>query len=768
LANINDFWELVKVAGGGTSDDLTRVLDSIVRSDRGKINTYFSDVVDQIAFNSEDWKRLRAFLIDIYSAHRAIATQASKISDPSNLSNTELDELFRSFGYPESTILRDYDNNPLPTKIALFLALVDLYKIKGTPQSVLEVLQFYGITKLDIFEFWLQKEDPNHLFFRGDVITGTSLNPDSLKLSYDLLTQGDPHWIYTEQEILALDRLNNINLPSHSPYFAVVPIVEFGSETPTFIRIVQDQYEDYKNTGNLPPQNAEVEILGEIVSFLELYLACVYEFQLLWDVGYKGDRYLCYDGDATSSIIINQEYESIIAPPITRDNIPIKLLQYYDEFTRETPRHFLQNKYDAQTLLTQINPTLKTNLDNLSVSTEEILQSLLKDLGIWVRNNIGFGFVNAGYITFGLKNLFEDLNGVINFFKPYHARLILLEKLVFDTRLFHAIRIDDDVDIPSMDLITHDFMTGNNYPCCSDEFPVDSTSDICFETGETLPACSRQYLDSTSINTTGLWQDNTYYEVNDSIIFGGDGIHDYRCIQSHLSNASTTKPTTGSSWPSFWEISSELICIDTTGNTFYQRDTYDCGSFHDLGAVTDIGHDTHHEGGHLDSDVHINIEQHIHDRLRCYHCTDSTGCIELGCSDCVNDGYCRFLGYDCLRSPIDTEGYVYSDVIPDPITGIVDAEIRPGVYTTEFIDDTSVTHVFDSTNFTYYQTGGFADFDTGGMFDCTHGFDMIQITIQENIAYLVQETGDNLLLDDQTPPGTYDGGRIQLEEGNKF
>ena len=258
---MEDFWELVEVAGGGTSDNLTRVLDSIVKSDRAKIDTYFTNVIDQLAFNSEDWKRLRAFFIDIYSAHRAIATQASKISDPSNLSNDELDELFRSFGYPHSTILRDFDNNPLVTKLALFLNLVDLYKIKGTPRSILESLQFYGITKLDIYEFWLQMETPSSLFFKGDVITGTSINPGSLDLSYDLLTAGDPHWLLTESQILALDQINDINLPSKTPYFAVVPIIEFGSETPTFIRIVQDQYEDYKNTGNLPHKMLKLQYL---------------------------------------------------------------------------------------------------------------------------------------------------------------------------------------------------------------------------------------------------------------------------------------------------------------------------------------------------------------------------------------------------------------------------------------------------------------------------------------------------------------------------
>jgi hypothetical protein len=752
LANINDFWELVKVAGGGTSTSLTRVLDSIVKSDAAKVNTFFTNVIDQLAFNTQDWKRLRQFFISIYAAHRSIATQASQISDPSNLSNDELDELFRSFGYPESTILRAFDNNPLPTKIALFLSLVDLYKIKGTPRSILEVLQFYGISELDIYEFWLQKQDPQSLIFKGDAVTGTTLNPDTIFLSYDLLTGGDPHWLLTENQILQLDSINDINLPSKSPYFAIVPIIEFGSETGTFIRIVQDQYEEYKNTGVLPPQNAEIRILGETVSFLELYLSCVYEFQKLWTVGYKGDRFICYDGDSTSPTIISQEYNDILSAPITRSNIPIKLLQYYDKFSRETPRQFLQNKNDAETILNQINPTLKTEIDNLTDSVEDVLQSLLKDLGIWVRNNLGLGFVNAGYITFGLNNLFDDLKGVINFFKPYRARLILLERLVFNQRLFDSIRLDDKFEAsPSISFEFSDYLTADSKPCCSGEFEVDSSSAQCYKVGETLPACTREYTEkicpdsTTCVNMTGLWTLGTSYSVNDGVL-GTDGIHDYKCIVTHTSTNST-KPGYGVGWMTYWEVISQFVCIDTTGNTFYTRDTFDCGSYFDIGAVSDIAHPTHHpeQADLFPSDVHMVIGQDFYDRLRCYHCTDSTGCVDIGCSDCINDGYCRFLGYDCLRTPIDSDGYVTSETISG----------NPP----DFIDDTSVTYVFDSTSFLYYQSGGFADWDKGGMFDCTHGFDLVQITIEEVTPailkedgdFLLQENGGKLLVEDMTP-----------------
>jgi hypothetical protein len=63
----------------------------------------------------------------------------------------------------------------------------------------------------------------------------------------------------------------------------------------------------------------------------------------------------------------------------------------------------------------------------------------------------------------------------------------------------------------------------------------------------------------------------------------------------------------------------------------------------------------------------------------------------------------------------------------------------------------------------YYQSGGFENFDgvpafdgtsyvyvegTQGRFDCTHGFDLVQIEIEDTIAALLQENEDDLLQED--------------------
>ena len=270
IKNFNElFWKLFNIAGGGTESDVIKILDSIVKSDRSKLDQYFTAAIDQIAFDTDDWNRLREFLIDLFSSHRSLITQSMQFSDPHSLSNSELDELFRSFGFQESVILKSFDENPLESKVQLFLDLVNLYKIKGTPRSILEVLQYYGIPELDIFEFWLQKSSPTELYFKGDVITGTTLNPSSISLPFDFVTGSDPHWMLSKSKILQLDSLNKINLPSKTPYFAVQPNVKIGIENSILVKLVQDQYDYWNTTGSLPPQNAEISILGVITSLLE-------------------------------------------------------------------------------------------------------------------------------------------------------------------------------------------------------------------------------------------------------------------------------------------------------------------------------------------------------------------------------------------------------------------------------------------------------------------------------------------------------------------
>jgi hypothetical protein len=516
---LDRFWDILSAISSNETtasegDTLTDVLDSLALDAQAKASSYFDAVMGGFPPSQEDdWIRLRTFLLDWYSALQTISSSTSEITDPRTLSNPDLDELFRSFGYLYSTQLRGFDDNPADLKVNFFLDLVNLYKRKGTPQTLVEVLQYYGVTNLNIYEFFIERDTPNSLVFKGTAIAGTETNPSTITFDYDRLTDGDPHWLYTESQILSLYNSNDINLPSKTPYLGVQPIASIdGAEIGILVRIVQDQYKYYLDNGTLPTANAEISETGEVVTLLELYLSIIYTFQKQYNVGQVGDNFLCYDGThaaLTEVTEIISEFETVTAKPTTRAEILTGLAEFYDTFTRETPRNFLQNRGDAETILTVLNPSLVSDLGSSTLTDSEMLFSLVKDLSNWVRINLGYGFVNMGFIMFGLDSFFEDLIPVINFFKPYRARLLLLELLKIDNPLFNTIIVEDNFESVKVEFPIYDFITGNGNPCCTNE-SIDST-DCC------------------------------------------------------------------------------TVClIDSTTSLYYQRDTYDCGSFHDIGAVTDI------------------------------------------------------------------------------------------------------------------------------------------------------------------------------------
>ena len=516
---LNRFWDILSAISSNSTtaaegDDLTDVLDSLALDAQAKASSYFNVVMGGFPPSQEDdWIRLRTFLLDWYASLQTISSSTSQMTDPRTLANPDLDELFRSFGYLYSTQLRGFDDNPIDLKVNFFLDLVNLYKRKGTPQTLVEVLQYYGVTKLNIYEFFIEKDSENSLVFKGTAIAGTETNPSTLTFDYDRLASGDPHWLYTESQILSLYNSNNINLPSKTPYLGVQPIASIdGAEIGILVRIVQDQYQYYLDNGSLSTANAEISETGEVVTLLELYLSIIYTFQKQYSVGEVGDNFLCYDGThaaLTEVTEIISEFETVTAKPTTRAGILTGLAEFYDTFTRETPRNFLQNTTDAETILTSLNPSLVNDLDTSTLTDSEMLFSLVKDLSNWVRINLGYGFVNMGFIMFGLDSFFEDLKPVINFFKPYRARLLLLELLKINNPLFNTIIIEDYFESVKVEFPFHDWITGNGNPCCT-ELSIDTT-DCC------------------------------------------------------------------------------TVCLnDSTANLYYQRETYDCGSFYDIGAVTDI------------------------------------------------------------------------------------------------------------------------------------------------------------------------------------
>ena len=123
---IDRFWELFKSVAGGTGTGITDVQNSLAKANRTKVEDYFSNVIDQISFSTIDYNRLRRLFVDLFATHRTLSNLSVSATDPHSLSNSDLDELFRSFGYPHSSQLRGFDENPLEQKVQFFLDAVNL------------------------------------------------------------------------------------------------------------------------------------------------------------------------------------------------------------------------------------------------------------------------------------------------------------------------------------------------------------------------------------------------------------------------------------------------------------------------------------------------------------------------------------------------------------------------------------------------------------------------------------------------------------------
>jgi len=654
MSNIDSFWEIFNAISTG-SGNITDALDSLAKSDKAKLENFFSSVVDQSSFDTTDWDRLRKFLIDLYASHRTFATSSIHASDPHSLSNSDLDELFRSFGFPYSTSLHGFDENPLEQKIQFFLDLVNLYKVKGTPQSIYDVLNYYGLTSLDIYEFFLELKSATSLQFKGTAVTGSSITPNRIILPFENLTASDPHWLYTAQQILQLNNINKINLPSKTPYLAIQPIIDIdGPEISILARAVQDQYDYYTTYATTPIANADISVVGETRSLLELYLSTIYVFNKLYSVGVVADRFKCYDGTNTNAIDIVSEYNSITTQPTSRSNLITKYDQYINNFSRLTSTNFLQNSSDAGTYLQQIAPDIKADLDS-SGDLEDVLSSLLRDLSTWVRTNFGLGFVNFSFILFGIQAFFEDIKQVIDFFKPYRARIVLLESLRISDRLLNSIVVEDKVSYDA-DINVYDFVTGDSTPCCSSDTPVDATSIIQCENST---KCTRHYLENpSSIRFRGFWKLGEYYELND-VIPDKDN-NQYICTSAHYA-LTTTKPPTGISYANYWDKLSEIVCQDNTSATYYSRDTFDCGSNFDYGAV-------------VNETTEIYQEDTIYDHMRCP--SDSSAFVVSQLNDYSYNTNTKHIPYSSPLDPNSTSFTILFDRTIDSTNYIPFVSIR--------------------------------------------------------------------------------------------
>lgn len=460
MFTIDDLWRIMKYLKDGTTDpDLSDLTTTLATSEKERTITFFEQILDQPSFNTEDYRRLREMFIDLYSSHKTIATTQKYVSDVHQLPNNHLSELFKSFGFPIGLELV-----PLTAKSNFFLDLVSFYKKKGTPETLVDVLDYYGFSDTDLIEYWLQKDEYGTLIFRGESVrlaaTGSTILLET-DVPFNRIVGNDPHWFQTEAQIENLLLTNNINLPSKTPYFSlssIFSLYNINISLSILFRIVKDQY-DRVMLGNELPYNVPVKNLGLILPILHIYVGTIYAFEKMFGYGSSTTftNYSCYNGTidylgdppiAYNLSEITSIYEDLITRPISKLDRETRIEQVLTDWTRPLSQNFLNSINAAGPLLTTLNPNFKAVIDSWFAIGDEnyLITYLIGTLDYWIRKNIDSKSPSLVITMLGLS-FREELSKIINFFKPYRARLAYMDTAYsLKNPLMESIILDEDVE----------------------------------------------------------------------------------------------------------------------------------------------------------------------------------------------------------------------------------------------------------------------------------------------------------------------------------
>lgn len=640
MFSVNDFFKILSYLKGDTVENLDEVLQILSKSEQATSSQYFQNIIDQNAHMSPDYLRLRNLLIDWYASHKTILGVQKKVSDVFSIPDDHIDELIRSFGFdgPIEELTR---NN----KINFFYDLVNLYKIKGSPESIIKALSYFGLSNVDIVEYWLQKNEAGELVFAGEYsipkVIGYSYM-DVPNIDYESMTVNDPHWMISKEDAEVLVENNKIALPSRSPYFGIVPGIYLDSANLTqsiIVRVVEDEYAEYLSTGTLN-KTVKLTNVKYIVSLLELYLACIYAFITYTGrtTGSSSDRYFCYDGAYSSYQDIVEIWNYYVTyRPTQRSEFPHvderveKIAEFYALFSRDISENFLIDSTTAGTLLNSINPELKISIDSFFTFGRgfEILSLLIKDLSDWASDNIGAAAPNMSSIILGLGSL-EYVKNIIKFFKPYRARFVLITtSFIIKNPLTDSIVIGDNPFIDTLQETIIDFDTADSAPGYLEGFFPEG---VAVQSDPTPPEqrIFNIYVDSTgdvraviepavTSDITQIYSDppvdcyrvaNVYLED-----YGYDGM--YNIVKKlYVEYYDTPETIAGVATPIYSMPPSEIQFyqshylkidvldhlvitydetqqyldwpIDVVERRYYSRELMDCGSWFDIGASCDF------------------------------------------------------------------------------------------------------------------------------------------------------------------------------------
>ena len=724
MFTLDDFFKIFTYLETGDPADLDVVTRILADSERSTSSNLFTNKLDLNVFATNDYKLVRKFLVDWYASHRTLITTQKTVGDVFSLPKEHLDELMRSFGF--NVGLSDMTTINEQT---LMMDLVNLYKIKGTPSCLAKVLSYFNLNRIDVVEYWLKLNSGGELVFSPDVViqnNALGVKLPGVDLNFNLVESIDPHWLLQKNEIMELFNDGDISFPIKSPYIGIRPLYFIDYEILLVVTIlskkVYNEYISWSHGFPLPTDEVRITVVNNFYSLLELYLICDYVINL-----YSTDNHLpprnffryngTYDVDSEVNLIIDQ-YKSYLIRPKTREERNSKMIEFFNLFSVDKSLTFLPNYSSSGDLLNTINPTLKNKIDFLIDSGKKqiVLYKSIKDLSEWITYHISADYSN--FSTFGLgSDSIDFLISVVNFFKPYRARLLTLDSgLIMKNPLADSLIMDDYNKFSiNLEEIAIDFETANSLPGVT-EIPT-----FGYITSDTPDSLTRQikdlYIDQLG-NLQCIYNDST----SDTTVFitSTPPIGCYRINNIYLkleTYGSQDLPKLVVDYGDVPEISvypTDIQSIPTTGYVIeslhmsmefpyhnderglvirylpvyydhlhsnkrgsYSREYFDQGSFFDIGVSIDseVGKYTAADSTSvviISFPVEIDIQDRVNEVMNFHPYVDSTACT-----------YCEW----------DTN--IYDEVVVVRTSGGWTDFDQNGVFDTQFVNDVCEITVID-------------------------------------------------------------------------
>lgn len=170
-------------------------------SEREKSQKFFEKIIDQQVYFSPDHSKIRRYIIDWYSSHKAQITKARRSTDLNLLTSEELNEFMISYGFPYPRNIISRSN-----RIQFLSNLIKNYQKKGTSETIANIVSLYGLRNVLISEWWIRYDSrrEREFFARSNIVhPEISRNDRSLEIekSYEEFILNNPHWQMTYSDL---------------------------------------------------------------------------------------------------------------------------------------------------------------------------------------------------------------------------------------------------------------------------------------------------------------------------------------------------------------------------------------------------------------------------------------------------------------------------------------------------------------------------------------------------------------------------------------